>query len=61
MKYYLSNLEHLDKSWMDDERVKKDVGGVYVEEESAYEWFVSLNNTLAYLTVLAFDEIDQFD
>lgn len=56
MKYYLRNLEHLDKSWMDDERVKKDVGGFYVEDESAYEWFVSLNNTLAYLTVLAFEE-----
>lgn len=43
MKFYLNNLTNIDLEWFQDERIKKDDSGDYLENMEDYEWYKEFN------------------
>lgn len=49
MKFYLNNLINIDATWIQDESIKKDSEGWYVEEEQTFEWYRKLDRAFEVL------------
>lgn len=43
MKFYLNNLTNIDVTWFEDERIKKDDTGDYLENMEDYEWYKKID------------------
>ena len=43
MKFYLNDMKNIDPTWTQDEGVKNDSNGLYVESLETYKWYESLN------------------
>lgn len=49
MKFYLNNLINIDPTWTQDENIKKDGEGWYVEKEQTFDWYKRLDRAFEVL------------
>ncbi len=50
MKFYLNNLINIDVTWTQDESIKRDSEGWYVEEKQTFEWYKRLDRAFEVLS-----------
>ena len=49
MNFYLNSLTNIDPTWTQDESIKRDSEGWYVEEEQTFEWYRKLDRAFEVL------------
>lgn len=57
MKFYLNSLVNIDATWTQDENIKRDSEGWYVEDEQTFEWYKKLDRAMDILNNEIYDSM----